>query len=500
MADAPPAAAPAEDPQPANHADGRRTALWLFVLSAALRLIPVALTAGLGIGLDDMFQYDMLGRSLAAGDGFRWYAPNDLSQILAAIEAYAGVDLASVELPTDPRGMLTSFRAPLYPAFLGLVYATFGLANRFLAARSLQALLGATLAPLAFAIAGQLGANQRFARAAGFVTAAWPMLVALPLGLATETLFLPALAGGTWLLLRSERSSSLPPSWLAGLLLALATLTRSVIAGFPLLAAIRAWRTGRRHAAIALLVPLVALATPWVIRNSLLHQRLTLIESSLGYNLYLGYHPQGTGTFLFGPSLDLLTILDDAERDTVGRQQALAFMRQDPGRLPSLVALKWGHFWGLEDRIFTFLYSNGFFGRWPPTLVLSALALLSLPLVVVLPLAIFGWAVSPRDPPWQILSLLLAWYIGVHLLIMAEERFHLALVPMLTALAARGLTIGGAFLSRLRAGEASARRRALLAAGLTLLVVGPWALEIFAGLDRYALLTSADGWQAGLPY
>jgi hypothetical protein len=42
-------------------------------------LIPVILLrAGLGIGLDDMFQYDMLARSLVAGNGFRWYAQEDL--------------------------------------------------------------------------------------------------------------------------------------------------------------------------------------------------------------------------------------------------------------------------------------------------------------------------------------------------------------------------------------------------------------------------------------
>jgi hypothetical protein len=55
----------------------------LYVLAACLRMIPVLATPDLPIGLDDMFQYDMLGRSLAAGHGFRWYAPPDQALIKA---------------------------------------------------------------------------------------------------------------------------------------------------------------------------------------------------------------------------------------------------------------------------------------------------------------------------------------------------------------------------------------------------------------------------------
>ncbi|MBI1856430.1 MAG: hypothetical protein HYR93_11295, partial [Chloroflexi bacterium] len=52
-----------------------------------------------------MFQYDMLARSLASGNGFRWYAPADL----ARIAPYLRLDIAALAL--DPRGMLTTFRA-----------------------------------------------------------------------------------------------------------------------------------------------------------------------------------------------------------------------------------------------------------------------------------------------------------------------------------------------------------------------------------------------------
>src|SRR5512143_2019269 len=114
-----------------------RFAARVYVIALVLRLIPVILARGLGIGLDDMFQYDMLARSLVSGNGYRWYAQADLAQLAP----YVKFDLNSVNY--DPvRGVHTSFRAPLYPAFLALVYAFSGMGfTRFFAARLAQAVL-----------------------------------------------------------------------------------------------------------------------------------------------------------------------------------------------------------------------------------------------------------------------------------------------------------------------------------------------------------------------
>ena len=43
---------------------GKSFAFRIYIVALVLRLIPVLLAPGLGIGLDDMFQYDMLARSL----------------------------------------------------------------------------------------------------------------------------------------------------------------------------------------------------------------------------------------------------------------------------------------------------------------------------------------------------------------------------------------------------------------------------------------------------
>src|SRR3990172_5349535 len=113
-------------------------ALRIYVIALILRLIPVFLARGLGIGLDDMFQYDMLARSIAGGNGYRWYAQTDLN----LLASYVDFDLSGVDEYDPARGIPTSFRAPLYPSFLAIVYLISGTGfSRFFVARLAQAIL-----------------------------------------------------------------------------------------------------------------------------------------------------------------------------------------------------------------------------------------------------------------------------------------------------------------------------------------------------------------------
>ena len=471
----------------------------IYTVALLARLAPVVVSRDLGIGLDDMFQFDMLARSLAAGHGFRWYSPSDLGQIVTALRAY-GVSIDEATLSSDPRGIPTSFRAPLYPAFLSMVYTVSGLQDRFFATRLAQAFLTASLAPLTYGLALQMGAREKHARWVAWAPALWPMLVLFPLGLATENLFQPLLTAGVLALCRATASSRWRWQAAAGALFGLAVLTRSVIVIFPILAAAWLWLRKERSSAAVLVGLLLVLTVPWSLRNSLLHGRPTFVETSLGYNLYLGYHPEGDGSFVFGPSLDLIPILDDAERDSRGRTLALEFIRENPWRLPGLMLSKLAHLWGLEDRIFVYFYSNGFLGRLSPLLVIALFLILVLPLPFLAPLSLLGLASGKRDAPWTIAALLLASYMAVHVLVMAEERFHLALVPLLAALAARGLSQGRELIARGRQGDAGARRLGFAAGTLMVLLLLSWGLELAANSDKLAVLFGPEGASAHFDY
>jgi hypothetical protein len=455
----------------------------------------------LGIGLDDMFQYDMLARSLALGNGFRWYAPADL----ARLAPYLHLDVASLAL--DPRGMLTTFRAPVYPSFLAVVYLVNGINDdRFFAARLAQMAIGALLAPLTYLTARHvLPENERAGRIAAWTVAVYPMLLIFPLALATENLFFLLVLVGVLALLKlaehsreTSQANYLPTiyySVLSGFLLGLSALTRSVILPFAGLALLWIWFSlkARRDAVLAGLTLLVTVL-PWIVRNSLLNGRITGIETSMGYNLYVGYHPQSTGTFTFGPSLDLLSILDDRVRDETGTRQAIQFIRQDPARFPYLAVRRLGYFFNLELRAFTYFYVNDFLGPIPAWLLTIILLLLATPFVVISLSAILGAASLAPRPPTALLFLLFIGYLLPHVFILSEERFHLTLIPFFAICAANFWTRG------ISAFKSLGRFALTVSSFFALCLAANWAFELVRDWHVLAAMLGSNGNQLYLPY
>jgi 4-amino-4-deoxy-L-arabinose transferase-like glycosyltransferase len=484
----------------------------IFLVALCLRLIPVLALRTLGIGLDDMFQYDMLARSLASGDGYRWYAQEDLPLITSYI--HLDVDPATY----DPRGVLTSFRPPLYPAFLALIYAIAGMGGgRFFVARLVQTILGASLAPLAYALGRRLFPDEvRIATIASWGVALYPMLVIYPLSLATENLFFVLMLSSILALVIAWQTltDSVPGSprsrigvlfqdrWfiLTGILFGLMALTRSVSLALVGVAVLWIWFVARaRRQAIVLAAVVAALTLPWMLRNTFLHQHLTGIESALGYDLYVGYHPQGTGTFQYPQSLDLMTMIDDGERDELGREKAWEFISADPWRFPYLILRRAGYFFGLERRAMTYFYSNNFFGYIPQPVLFLLSGVLCVPFVLISLSSVPGMLFVERKREKILVLVLLACYMVPHLLIIAEDRFHLALVPFLALFAASFWVEG-----RTRMGEAIDARHRYWLLGIALVLVSlllaTWGLELSRDADKLRLLFGPSGNLTYFPY
>ncbi len=488
----------------------------IFLVALVLRLIPVLLTRSLGIGLDDMFQYDMLARSLASGNGYRWYVYEDLQRL----EPYVDFDLSSGDYDPD-RGVLTSFRPPMYPAFLSLIYLVIGVGvNRFFIVRLVQAFIGAALAPLTYILSYKILNPQtavisgydpsggvvderviKTSRAAAWAVTCYPMLIVFPLSLATENLFFVLVLISTLVLLQAAETRKSTHFVMAGALFGLTALTRSVILAVVGLCSLWVWFILREHkSAVLMFLSMLIVISPWVIRNSLLYDRFTGIESSLGYNLYVGYHPEGTGTFQYGISLDLVPILDDGVRDQFGRQAAIQFIRDNPARVPYLALRKLGLFFGLERRAATYFYSNNFFGFVPlPLLILAAFTLCP-PFVILGVSAIAGLALIRWERYTVLLALIMIGYLAPHIIIQAEERFHLVLVPFFAILAAKAWTSGWrAFANRWQ--QSSAGKIAIsLAVLAVLLLFLNWGLELSRDADKIAALLGPNGNQTYYPY
>jgi hypothetical protein len=488
----------------------------IFLAAFVLRLLPVLVTSQMGIGLDDMFQYDMLARSIAAGNGYRWYAQNDLP----LIQQYIQLDFSQVQY--DPRGVLTSFRPPLYPAFLALIYFIFGTGpNRFFIARLVQCVLAAGLAPLVYSLARKVFPEKnQVAVISAWVIVLYPMLVIYPLSLATENLFFILIVLSALTLLKAadslkmdEARSFVPGSrsfyahfhkarWflLAGLLLGLTALTRSVALGMAGIAAVWIWFALRQRMLAVLTLGVTALVIlPWMVRNSNLDNRLTGIESALGYDLYVGYHPQGSGTFQYPQSLDLLPMVDDGLRDSIGREKALEFIKADPARFPYLIVRRAGYFFGLERRGLTYFYSNDYLGFISTPLLYAIGFVFCLPFVVVCLSAVFGLVFVKWKREVVLLAGLAVAYILPHLVIIAEDRFHLALVPFLAVFGAY-LWVGGRHPLRIIWTTNRGKIGLALACLAALLLCANWGLELWRDTDKLAQLFSLHGNQTYFPY
>jgi hypothetical protein len=470
----------------------------IFLVALIIRLIPVLLSRNLGIGLDDMFQYDMLARSILAGDGYRWYAQDDLY----LVQNYIPFDLTTVEY--DPRGVLTSFRAPLYPAFLTIVYFFSGTSpDRFFTARLVQAILNALLVPMTYFASRQIFPNHlRAAKWSAWAMALYPMMVIYPLSLATENLFFVLVLAFTLSLFKASGDGRLRWFFLSGLLIGLSALTRSVILPISVIAAFWAWIALRNwKGAVTLFLTAIIVVLPWIARNSMLHGRLVGVESSLGYNLYVGYHPESTGTFQYGISLDLIPMLDDGLRDQIGTAKAIEFIKNDPWRIIPLAVMRAGHFFGLERRALTYFYSNNFFGFIQTPVLFGASILLLLPFMVLASSSVYGLVLADwRRNEVVLLGLILTAYILPHILLLAEDRFHLTIVPFLAILAARVWDGGIRDLKQFFRISTFGKTVVIIATLLVILLIFNWGYELARDQDKLMLLFGPEGNRSGFPY
>lgn len=443
-----------------------------------------------------MFQYDMLARSIVAGNGYRWYAQEDVDLIRETVGGDFPIDF-DVE-GYDPRGVETSFRGPGYPAFLALIYSFSAPEWRFFAARLVQAFIGAALAPLTYLLARRLFPKREdLARFAGLAIAVYPMLIIFPLALATEQIFIPLTLAGLLLLLHASETGRRRHYLLAGFIFGYATLTRSVIFIFVTFAMLWILLAARQpRGALFFTAAVVVMVLPWTVRNSLLYGELTFVENSLGYNLHMGFHPQGTGTFQYGISLELVPYLDDGVRNDLGTEAGLRFLRENPEHAVQVTVNKLGYFFGLERRALTYFYSNGFFG-YIPTIPLLGLALLFvLPFPILTTLAATAIPFVRLNKDRLPLFLLIGGYLLPHTLILAEDRFHLTLLPAFAVLA------GYAWCSRRQLWAAAKANRIQLALAVLLVALlwANWAGELWRDADKLGLLFGPEGNRAGFSY
>jgi hypothetical protein len=293
---------------------------------------------------DDERAYDALGRSIAAGTGFR---------------------LETGWLQAIP-GTPTAVGNFAYPAFVGVVYLL-----------SHDSVLVLLLLQSAIGAAAVVGAAWVGARAGGTVAGAIAGLVAaLHPGLAldsawvmSEALEAPLLVAVlvTWVRLYDRRSMGAAVTF--GAAAAAAILTRSpALYAVPLMVAAsltpREWRDHAlaKALAVAAATALILMA-PWVARNARLFGAFVPTDTKQGPSVWLFNHPSPhplrdvwAGTPRPQPPPGPIAGLDEVQADRYFRRLALRYVASEPVTVAEVSALRLG---------LALVPVPRYWGRWP---------------------------------------------------------------------------------------------------------------------------------------
>ncbi|HEY6148243.1 MAG TPA: glycosyltransferase family 39 protein, partial [Thermoanaerobaculia bacterium] len=186
------------------------------------------------------------------------------------------------------------FRAPGYPVLLAAV--TLGHPGSPWApavAKGANAVLGALAALLIAAISARIFRRRGIAAVTGLAAAVHPGLVSLSADVESEPLFLVLLLSAGFLLLAAVDRPSSNLGVAAGIVLALAALTRpSALALAPFLAAPLFDRRyplrARSHLAASGLLGFAIALAPWTLRNALVFHEFLPVNDAAGSAFYQG--------------------------------------------------------------------------------------------------------------------------------------------------------------------------------------------------------------------
>lgn len=364
----------------------------------------------------DAQSYDTLAMHLLAGEGL-W------------MEDYRGLN--------GDRGIpVRSFRPVMMPLYLAGVYRIAG--HCYLAARCGLIVLSTASCILVYLLGRRL-VGETGAWLAALGAAFYPKLVYYSTMLSTETLYIFFLLLSFVLLYRAADRMGWWNWVVAGVALALAILTRSVLAAFVPLTLVwllvsldSKWAALRNFVVLSLGV--AGGMSPWVIRNYAVHGQLVPMTTEGGFTLWVTnnedfdktYAVKGGGSNYLPPegskARRLLEGAREVEIDKIFYRLAWDYIREHPGAFVRTAGRKFLDFWRPYPR-------PRAVGFWPALVAAAAF----LPVLLLA-----AWAVVARRRHWRDLSLvylLILYYTAVHMIFMSVTRYRMPLEPFMLILA-----------------------------------------------------------------
>jgi 4-amino-4-deoxy-L-arabinose transferase-like glycosyltransferase len=452
--------------------EGVTALLWILLAGALVRVVFFLLFHHVGLYTDEV-QYQEIAVNLAEGRGFMM------------------------------EDRLTSWRPPLYPFALSVLYRMAGTTDPDVA-RVAQSILSLGTVVVVYLLARTVF-GARVAPLAAAIMAFYPSLLFYNVHILSEVLFIFLGAVTAWGLAAYLQAPRLSMLVVAGVGLGLSVLTRDIV--WPtvvLMIALMKFRTGlswRRWAAhsAVLLAVFLALTVPWVVRNTRVQGTFTLIATNGGMVFLAGNYehtpadrPWRANTL--DPAFKVRYLfpqdLSEGVTQKLAVRRALAFIAEHPWLTIRNGVLRAANVWGLEREVIG-VFLKGTYGavRAPAVVAVTVAIFTGYVLVVLAGLAGLWYALSRGGPAMGAhlyFAALIAFVTAVHAPVSGHPRYHLPLIPLFAAYAAQAWAIRGQLWASRRSWPMVA---ASACAGLLVIV---WAREIlFVELGRYL---RALGW------
>ena len=215
------------------------------------------------------------------------------------------------------------FRAPLYPFFLGGIYALLG--HDYFAARIIQILIGSFTCVLVYILGRELF-SPRVGKISGFLAACTGIIIYFEGELLLPVILLPLYLTFFLLMFRARRLDGIFWWGLTGFLLGLSAITRpNILAVIPVLLFIifshEEFRKGLKRLFIVIVGFLLPLAP--VTCHNILAGEFVPIATQGGVNFYIGNNSQSTGLESVFPGLGNAWLYEEAvllAEQEVGRE------------------------------------------------------------------------------------------------------------------------------------------------------------------------------------
>jgi tetratricopeptide (TPR) repeat protein len=366
------------------------------------------------------------------------------------------------------------YQAPLYPYFLGAIYALLG--RDLLIVRLVQAVVGSAACVLLALAAWRLFASRRAGLVAGLGLALYAPAIFFDGLIQKSVLDVFFVCLSLWLMSRIITGPGRPRMWL-GLGLALGGLSLTRENALALVAVAVAWALLRsdpaaprvavkgRHSARggalakrvanagALAAGLALVLLPVAVRNNAVGGGFFVTTSQFGPNFYIGNNPGADGTYAslrFGrgspeyerqDATELAEVasgrrLTPAEVSSYWTGRALDFITTSPGAWLRLLWRKFVLLWNSTEMLDT--ESQETYAEWSSVLrVLGWVGHFG----VLVPLALAGvWLTWPDRRRLWVLHAMLASYAATVLMFYVFARYRFPMVPFLMLFAAAGIT------------------------------------------------------------